>query len=365
MWLKAGGRGTGFEAGLYALLHAVAPGRVLEPIALDVARGWVLLPDGGTALGDRLAGPELSRRSRPCSRPTASSSATSRRTRSGCSRSASATCARRSCRGGSTRRSRWCAPTSAPPTARGTSAWPRWPQVDAWCAALVAAPGAPSLDHNDLHPWNVLDGPRFYDWGDTVVAHPFASMLLGLGFVQRRVLGVAEDAAEILRLRDAYLEPFGDLARRTPSWWRRSSSPAASARSPARSPGAARWRPGRPRSGARAACGPAGPPGRLVPERDHAPAAQLRDDFGAVDAWVHVRMFGPLELRVGGERLTPQAFGGVKPKQPARDPPARARGGRSARSGSPTCCGASGSRSAWRRRSRPTSRCCAATSAGG
>ena len=71
-----------------------------------------------------------------------------------------------------------------------------------WCAELAAAPGEASLDHNDLHAGNVLDGDRFYDWGDAVVAHPFASMLVPLA-------AAGDDA---VRLRDAYLEAFSDLA---------------------------------------------------------------------------------------------------------------------------------------------------------
>src|SRR5205085_1459725 len=51
------------------------------------------------------------------------------------------------------------------------------PQVEEWCARLADSPLPASLDHNDLHPWNVLDGPRYYDWGDAVIAHPFAAML--------------------------------------------------------------------------------------------------------------------------------------------------------------------------------------------
>ncbi len=80
------------------------------------------------------------------------------------------------------------------------------------CARLAAAPGAASLDHNDLHPWNMLtagDGVRFYDWGDAVVAHPFACLLVPLGMLQE------EDGPRgraLLRARDAYLEVFSDLA---------------------------------------------------------------------------------------------------------------------------------------------------------
>jgi hypothetical protein len=59
LWLKATGPEMAFEAGLYELLVRVAPERVLTPIAVDVARGWILLPDGGPTLGDRLRGREL------------------------------------------------------------------------------------------------------------------------------------------------------------------------------------------------------------------------------------------------------------------------------------------------------------------
>jgi Ser/Thr protein kinase RdoA (MazF antagonist) len=40
-----------------------------------------------------------------------------------------------------------------------------------------------SVDHNDLHPWNVMrtatDAPPvFLDWGDAMAAHPYASLLV-------------------------------------------------------------------------------------------------------------------------------------------------------------------------------------------
>jgi Ser/Thr protein kinase RdoA (MazF antagonist) len=83
--------------------------------------------------------------------------------------------------------------------------------VASWCARLAASRVPPSLDHNDLHPWNMLgDGAgavRFYDWGDSVVAHAFAAMLVPLG-VMRHHLGVYPDDPRLLRARDAYLEVF-------------------------------------------------------------------------------------------------------------------------------------------------------------
>jgi hypothetical protein len=77
--------------------------------------------------------------------------------------------------------------------------------VARWCERLAASPVPASLDHNDLHQRNVLgSGPyRFYDWGDAVVAHPFAAML-----VPSKVLR----GAHLARARDAYLSAFTDLA---------------------------------------------------------------------------------------------------------------------------------------------------------
>lgn len=93
--------------------------------------------------------------------------------------------------------------------------------VGTWCDELTAADGQLSLDHNDLHPWNILMTPvdgtgrvRFYDWGDSVVAHPFASMLVPLGYMQQH-LGVSLDHPRVLRIRDAYLKAFSDLGPHT------------------------------------------------------------------------------------------------------------------------------------------------------
>ncbi len=48
-------------------------------------------------------------------------------------------------------------------------------------AARLGAAG--SVDHNDLHPWNVMRNapdapPVFLDWGDAMAAHPYASLLV-------------------------------------------------------------------------------------------------------------------------------------------------------------------------------------------
>ena len=86
------------------------------------------------------------------------------------------------------------------------------------CRELEASPVAPSLDHNDLHPWNIFAAQagapeRAYDWGDSVVAHPFASLLVALGFVCL-TFHVGADDPRVTRVRDAYLGAFADLGSR-------------------------------------------------------------------------------------------------------------------------------------------------------
>ncbi|GLY17636.1 hypothetical protein Kisp01_46500 [Kineosporia sp. NBRC 101677] len=69
----------------------------------------------------------------------------------------------------------------------------------------------PSLQHGDLHDNNVAvdeaGAYRFFDFGDSCVAHPFSTMDLPLMFAAEGV-----DAAGVARLEDAYLEVFTDLA---------------------------------------------------------------------------------------------------------------------------------------------------------
>jgi aminoglycoside phosphotransferase (APT) family kinase protein len=87
--------------------------------------------------------------------------------------------------------------------------------VERWCRRLEGSSVPASLDHNDLHAKNVLvggDGPlRFYDWGDSVVAHPFAVTLVTLS-VLRQVLDAPADDRRVLAVRDAYLGGFTALA---------------------------------------------------------------------------------------------------------------------------------------------------------
>jgi hypothetical protein len=47
----------------------------------------------------------------------------------------------------------------------------------------------------------------FFDWGDCTITHPFFSLRTVFVSIENS-LGIAEDAPELDRLRDAYLEPW-------------------------------------------------------------------------------------------------------------------------------------------------------------
>ena len=70
-----------------------------------------------------------------------------------------------------------------------------------------------TIQHDDLHDGQVFvrDGRyRFFDWGDSCVSHPFHSLTVTLRAVAWK-LGLKPGGPDLRRLRDAYLEPFGEL----------------------------------------------------------------------------------------------------------------------------------------------------------
>jgi hypothetical protein len=68
-----------------------------------------------------------------------------------------------------------------------------------------------SIQHDDLHHRSLFqDGTslRILDWGDTSIAHPFASLVVTFRFLEE-FNGLAPTDLWFRRLRDAYLEPWG------------------------------------------------------------------------------------------------------------------------------------------------------------
>jgi hypothetical protein len=80
--------------------------------------------------------------------------------------------------------------------------------------AALESPVPMTLIHEEVHEGNVfvLDGrARFLDWGEGAVSHPFAGLTNTLRDIAYR-RGLEPDSAEVLRLRDVYLEPWTRFA---------------------------------------------------------------------------------------------------------------------------------------------------------
>lgn len=221
VWFKAPAPATVFEVGLYSLLARTAPHLVLTPLAVDLDRGWLLLPDGGPNLGEIATGPglidilasilprygQLQRDLAPDVDAMLALGLTDMRA--------------------------FAMPTRFDEAFTAVETWvtghsnaadrellhriaARRETFVTWCDRLATAPAAASIDHHDLHAKNVFvtdGGFTIADWGDAVIAHPFASLLVTLGFV-RFHLGVSTNDPAVLRVRDAYLDAFTDLALR-------------------------------------------------------------------------------------------------------------------------------------------------------
>lgn len=219
-WLKAASPGTAFEIRLYRWLPKLAPEQVLEPLAIDEERAWIILPDGGPTLGDAAPGERLvpalaralgdyarlQRALAPHAQELVELGVTDMRAGVMPQRfdEAAAQVAARLANGSAEERATFERARALRET------------FVAGCRELARSPVPPSLDHNDLHPWNIFAAAeghpaRFYDWGDCVVAHPFASLLPVLGFLRYR-LNAAADDPRLEHVRDAYLAEYADVA---------------------------------------------------------------------------------------------------------------------------------------------------------
>ncbi|WP_030813118.1 phosphotransferase [Streptomyces sp. NRRL F-2799] len=204
VWFKANPPAGVFEGPLTAALARWVPEYVLRPLAVDGDRGWSLLPDGGPLFREVEVGPR----------------------------------AWEELLGGYARMQRALVPRVGELGALGVprlrvgdvpasfdrlrdgngSLEPEQrAQLDAlrprlvdWCAELDGLGVPDSLDHADLHEGQLFhpEPGRFtyFDWGDAIVSHPFASLRIPAQRAAERY------GPEVLpRLRDAYLDPWTSL----------------------------------------------------------------------------------------------------------------------------------------------------------
>ena len=207
VWFKAALPGLDHDAGVTAVLARVRPDAVLAPLAVDLDRGWMILPDGGERLREVLEREENPRRWLEIM-PLYAGCRSRRRRSSASSLEAGLPDYRaRAERRSSWRRSPSGSDAPAPPPER----------VRALGDELEALGIEETAQHDDLHDGNVFVRPdggyAVFDWGDGCVSHPFCSLVVGLRGIAYR-FELAENDPDLERIRDAYLEPWTDAGDR-------------------------------------------------------------------------------------------------------------------------------------------------------
>jgi hypothetical protein len=211
VWFKAAAPSHKFEAELVPRLAAGWPDLLPLVVAEDAERGWLLLADAGTPFETLGNPPELWLKLLPAYGELQRDATVPR------------TVPDRTL-------SRWpelyddLLNSELPLTRTELAQLRRFATRFADLCAELAAYGLPAaIQHDDLHHRNAyVDGRclRIIDWGDSSRSHPFASLVVTFRFLQERY-GLSSDDLWFVRLRDAYLEPWGagltdafDLAQR-------------------------------------------------------------------------------------------------------------------------------------------------------
>jgi hypothetical protein len=85
------------------------------------------------------------------------------------------------------------------------------PRFTELCGELATYDLPETIQHDDLHHANVYaqgDRLRLLDWGDASISHPFASLVVTFRFLEE-INKLPQGDPWFARLRDAYLEPWG------------------------------------------------------------------------------------------------------------------------------------------------------------
>ena len=204
-WFKACSPVQAFEPRLSAELFARWPDRVAEVLAYDERRAWLLLGDAGMAIGEYGNPPEAWLEVLPLYADL---------------QRGEAVYADDHVAHGvpslpvSTLPARYAEllehglPLEPEELARLRAFSPRFEQL---CAELAAGGVPATVQHDDLHMGNVYElneRLRLLDWGDSSISHPFFSLVVTFRFLEERT-GLRRDDRWFARLRDAYLEPWG------------------------------------------------------------------------------------------------------------------------------------------------------------
>jgi Phosphotransferase enzyme family len=204
-WFKACAPVQAFEARLTAELFTRWPDRVAEVLAHDEERSWLLLADAGTPIGVFGNPPEAWLLALPpyAELQRGEVEHTPAHVAHGVPDLRLATLPARY-----EELLQRSLPLDADEVVQLRRFAPRFAQL---CNELAASDVPETVQHDDLHMVNVYaqgERLRVLDWGDASISHPFASLLVTFRFLEE-VTRLPPGDAWFARLRDAYLEPWG------------------------------------------------------------------------------------------------------------------------------------------------------------
>ena len=226
VWFKAVGAGHGFEPGLTALLAESFPGRVTEVVEIDADQGWMLMRDAGIRLRE-LEGAGLAEWEAVLPRYAEIQIGMGPRIAEllelGVPDQRLAGLPDKVAELLDDDRALLLDEPEGLTSAQREELHARMPQLHDLVAELQVSEIPETIQHDDLHDGQVFargGGHVIADWGDSCISHPFHTLTVTLRALAWRH-GLEPGAEPLLRLRDAYLEPYrtpapvGDLAYRT------------------------------------------------------------------------------------------------------------------------------------------------------
>lgn len=204
--MKAPYPGGSHEGPLLEILAKHVPDTVLKPLAVDKARGWMLLPKAGSTFKDLVEPDELLGVWRQVVDVLGS---LQRTMESKMGEMVDADVPE-------------LLPDAQPDVLRDTltsmDGSAEWDQdFDDACQRLTVGPVPFSIQHDDLHLGNIFAGqggigdPVFFDWGDAYIGHPFSTMLVVTDVIAEARPG---DRDAIRGTCELYLDHWSDLASR-------------------------------------------------------------------------------------------------------------------------------------------------------
>ncbi|WP_028281414.1 phosphotransferase [Arthrobacter sp. H5] len=220
MWFKENNPGQFQEAAIVACLAELAPAQVVEPLAIDPTRGWMISPDHGATLATL-----KSTDYQLWSRVLTDFAGLQRKLVPHGKRLMDAGLASMDpAIAGNFVSNQLLLHTGLPPehplhldASAADHIHASVPRIEEAATALKALGIPLSLQHNDLHannafiPGTSTDPLRFFDFADAYWAHPFSSLYVPLGIMMEQWQAGPDDA-RIRRVITTYLECWTDYA---------------------------------------------------------------------------------------------------------------------------------------------------------